>query len=284
MKQNKQNRSQLGDVWKAGADFQSRLRLLGLYCHRYHKVPGRHLLKRLLLPNAPSVQVKLALEQTLEVCLRQNDPGDRASFFENFFELPLALSFPREPLLIVDAGAHIGCFSLFVHNRWPKARLIAFEPEQKNLPLLRQNFSLNQINGEVVPKAVWKEEATLTFAGGQSNSGFLTAGTKQKQSAPTSAAREVEATSLSAYFRGDLKKIDLLKLDVEGAELAVLDQELPHCSPHTVILCELHFTEIHQPQFEAIISRHGWRADLYDSSHPPHSTWILRHCSTGLAE
>ena len=277
MKRIKQNRSRLKDVWKAGTDFKSRLQLLGLYCHRYHGIPARHLLKRWLLPNTPSICLNVTLDKLLHVSLRPKDAGDRASFFENFFELPLDLPFDRDPLLIADAGAHIGCFSLFAHNRWPKARLVAFEPEEKNQALLRENFSLNKIEGEVVPKAVWKESGTLTFTSGQSNSGYLTAGTKEKKSSELNTARKVDATSLSAHFGNDLKKIDLLKLDIEGAELDVLEVELPNCSPHTIILCELHFTEINRPRFKEIILRHGWQAELYDASHPPHSTWILRH-------
>ena len=240
-------------------------------------MPFRHLLKRLLLHDLPLVRLNLARQRSVHLCLRPKDAGDRASFFENFFELPLNLSLDREPSLIADAGAHIGCFSLYAHSRWPNARVVAFEPDEKNQALLRENFSLNKIEGEVVPKAIWKEPGKLTFAANQSNSGYLTAGTKQGQCSGSKIAREIDATSLSFSFGSDLKKIDLLKLDIEGAELEVLDVELPNCSPHTIILCELHFTEINRARFDEILSRHGWVAVLHDATHPPHSTWILRH-------
>jgi len=208
--------------------------------------------------------------------MRRNDRGGHASFFENFFELPWQFSLSQPPQLIADAGAHIGCFSLYAFRRWPDARIVAFEPEENNQALLRRNFSDNGITGQVCGKAVWKETTELDFASGQSNAGYLTAGTKQSRQETGNTTRRVQATSLCDYFGADVKKIDVLKLDIEGAELEVLDAELPHLSGHTIVLCELHFVQANQARFDAILTRHGWGSKLHDASHPPHATWILR--------
>ena len=222
------------------------------------------------------LEINLRGERPLRLSMRRNDRGGHASFFENFFELPWQFSFPQSPQSIADCGAHIGCFSLYAHRRWPSARIVAFEPEEKNQVLLRRNFADNGINGEVCGKAIWKETTELAFASGQSNAGYLTAGTKQSRHEAGNTTRRVQATSLRDHFGADLQRVDVLKLDIEGAELEVLDAELPHLSGRTVILCELHFVQANQVRFNAILARHGWDSQLHDASHPPHVTWILR--------
>ena len=70
--------------------------------------------------------------------------------------------------------------------------------------------------------------------------------------------------------------VDLLKLDIEGAELPVLEQELPRLAAKTVILCELHFVAENDERFHAIAAASGWTVTLLDASHPPHGVYLLR--------
>jgi FkbM family methyltransferase len=230
------------------------------------------------LPRKPLLELSLRLQHPVRMCLRRYDRGDHASFFENFFELPVRPDLCPRPAVIADAGAHIGCFSLMAHSLWPDARIVAFEPEAANVELLRRNFELNHVPGEVVPKAVWKEPGRLQFAATRSNGGFLLAGNKRSEvDAPAAPQmQEVEATSLSAFFGSELGQVDLLKLDIEGAELQVLESELSRLGPETTVLCELHFSAKYQRQFEDLITAGGWHGQVYDASHPPHSTWVMR--------
>jgi hypothetical protein len=117
----------------------------------------------------------------------------------------------------------------------------------------------------------------MPFVTGQSNGGFLAAGTKPREMGPAAHRTvDVDATSLSTYFGDDLPEVGLVKLDIEGAELAVLERELPRLAPTATVLCELHFDRRHRGDLEAVARRSGWRAHLHDARHPPHTMWVLR--------
>ena len=45
----------------------------------------------------------------------------------------------KRPPLIIDAGAHIGCATVWFKHQFPEARVIAIEPEPENFALLSQN-------------------------------------------------------------------------------------------------------------------------------------------------
>ncbi|MDK2973459.1 MAG: hypothetical protein PWP23_3214 [Candidatus Sumerlaeota bacterium] len=280
MSGSRRNYPSFAALWSAGADWHSRRELLGLWARRYRRVPGRKLLRRLGKSPERFVDLQLAHGGGCRLRLRRKDGGDHASFFENFFEIPYDITEFGTPRLIVDAGAHVGCFTARLHQWFPDAEIVSFEPEPANAKLLDENFRLNAIKGRVVDKALWIEDTTLEFLAGKSNGGRL-AETSSDFDAKAVAGRltetvKVPATSLQSVLGERLKDVDLLKLDIEGAELDVLDHDLPLVSPKTVILCEVHYLERNRARFEELLEKHGWTGKLVDDSHPPHSCWILR--------
>ena len=57
-----------------------------------------------------------------------------------------------ENVCVVDVGANVGMFSLFVKSLRPNARVLAFEPMPHNLEALRKNLELHGANDvEVIP-------------------------------------------------------------------------------------------------------------------------------------
>jgi FkbM family methyltransferase len=126
---------------------------------------------------------------------------------------------PRQPRpFVVDCGAHIGMSVLYVKSLVPQAEILAFEPEPTAFRLLVENMRSNGITGvECVPRAVAKEAGrrilrTAAPAHGGASIEFGGVGWRE---------REVEAIRLSDRIGG--RRVDFLKLDVEGSELAVLD-------------------------------------------------------------
>ena len=49
----------------------------------------------------------------------------------------------QRPLTVIDVGANVGCFSLFMASRYPLSRIISFEPMKENFQFLSQNFQKN---------------------------------------------------------------------------------------------------------------------------------------------
>ena len=115
------------------------------------------------------------------------------------------------PGFIIDAGANIGCTSLLYANRWPEAAILAVEPDGGNCDLFEKNLR-DYPNVTLVRGAVWPHGGALRI----SNPG----------SEPWS--RRVAPDGVGNWIRGrsipeplDLagrSAVDLLKLDIEGAE------------------------------------------------------------------
>jgi FkbM family methyltransferase len=114
---------------------------------------------------------------------------------------------------VLDCGANIGLGSIYLKSRYPDAEIIAFEPDEKSYALLTKNIrSCGFQNIKLLKKAVWKEDARLQFSNqGNMGSRIETAGDKS--------TIEVEAVSLGKFIT---RKVDFLKLDIEGAEYEVL--------------------------------------------------------------
>jgi len=111
---------------------------------------------------------------------------------------------------VIDAGANIGVFTLFVKWLRPEARVVAVEPGSENLRYLRQNLGdLRDSGVEIVPYALGSSRHKTMMAGVSSDS--LRTGLDH--------GNEVKMIPLSGLIT---EQTDLLKLDVEGAESDVL--------------------------------------------------------------
>jgi FkbM family methyltransferase len=121
------------------------------------------------------------------------------------------LSLP-ENALIIDCGAHIGLSVIYLKKQTPSARVIAFEPDEKNFKLLQANITSFQFEGvEIKQEAVWIENTVLNF----SNSGSMSS----KIEEASQDGVNVKASRLKDILN---TKVDFLKLDIEGAEYIVL--------------------------------------------------------------
>ena len=119
-----------------------------------------------------------------------------------------------EPRLIIDAGAHIGLASVFFAMKYPHSNIIAIEPETQNFALLCQNVTRFP-NVTPVRAALWHRPEILTIANPHADSWMF-------QMEPASSADGNDTTI--GLTIGEIlswcgaSEIDLLKLDVEGAE------------------------------------------------------------------
>jgi FkbM family methyltransferase len=118
---------------------------------------------------------------------------------------------------ILDCGANVGLASLFFKRAFPRARITAFEADPAIFVLLESNLGENgAADVHCTHAAVWTTNGTLTFQCEGSDSGMIDglSGAIDGRSAivPSVRLRDVLAR----------EPIDLLKLDIEGAEDAVL--------------------------------------------------------------
>jgi FkbM family methyltransferase len=123
--------------------------------------------------------------------------------------------FTIEPQLIVDAGANSGLSTLYFAGRYPRARIIAIEPEPSNFEVLRRNCT-GLPNVIVLQAALWPLNGSLNLEN-------LTAGTRM--SAITSSnlgGAVVKAITIADILEGTRhEQIDFLNLDIDGSEFTL---------------------------------------------------------------
>jgi FkbM family methyltransferase len=144
----------------------------------------------------------------------------------------------RPGMTVVDAGANVGYFSL-LFARWvgPTGRVYAFEPDPGNFNLLERNIKRNGYgNVTAVPMALSRESGRRKFSRSSHNFAdhCLGEGLGKRE------LLEVEVVRLDDFFADIPKKVDFLKLDIQGAEFAAIDgaRELLRANPEIVLLTE----------------------------------------------
>jgi FkbM family methyltransferase len=125
----------------------------------------------------------------------------------------------RTPQVIVDAGANIGLASIFYANKYPSARIIAIEPEASNYQMLVKNTAAYS-RVQAVNAALWSENCKLDiFDPAQGHTAFQMRG--ETSSSDPQGALVAGITLDNLMFDFGISHIDLLKVDIEGAERQV---------------------------------------------------------------
>jgi FkbM family methyltransferase len=126
-------------------------------------------------------------------------------------------------MVFVDIGANQGEFTLYAGRRITAGRILAFEPMPRMFAQLQENIQLNGLTRVVVHNTALSNHAgsmTIHAAADAVNEGLGTL-------YPTGADFEPAGTVQLEVFddvcrRHNLERLDVMKLDVEGSELAVL--------------------------------------------------------------
>jgi FkbM family methyltransferase len=134
----------------------------------------------------------------------------------------------KNPGIIFDCGANVGLTSVYYKNCFPQARIIAIEPDPANFTLLKKNTAPYQ-DIECLQMGLWHKEALLEIHNRHfnNNSGFAVEEVAKK------GPETIEAITIPAIMqRYGISEIDVLKMDIEGAEKELFsygaDQWLPH--------------------------------------------------------
>ena len=120
------------------------------------------------------------------------------------------------PRTIVDAGAHIGMASICFTRTYPRATIIAVEPEPSNFrALLRNTAPYPSII--TIQAALWREDGEVSL-------GSSDAHPKGAFQVVDNGQTRIRAMTVSTLMRETgISSIDLLKLDIEGAEMEVFE-------------------------------------------------------------
>lgn len=142
-------------------------------------------------------------------------------FREIFLERSYRFIAATEVPVIIDCGSNIGLSILYFKVLYPKARVYGFEPNPYAFELLRENIRLNGLQDvEVYNVALADRDTDVSFFI-DGNIGTLRGSMRQDRGGPNEIP--VKAQRLSAFIQNIGMPVDLLKIDVEGAESLIID-------------------------------------------------------------
>jgi FkbM family methyltransferase len=144
--------------------------------------------------------------------------GDIQSIREVLVEEHYKLPFDHEVRTALDLGANIGLWSLWMNRRCRLEKIVAVEPLGENAEVARRNFAANRIPGEVIEAAAGSEDGRACFAARRESN----LGTVVGEDASATDCIEVPRMSVAGLVARFPGGVDLVKMDIEGAEGEVL--------------------------------------------------------------
>lgn len=176
----------------------------------------------------------------------------REVWLEDIYHLSGNQTFPH----LFDMGANIGQASLYFAKKYQVGNVVAVEPNPANAVLARRNLAQNNIRARVVEAAVGPADGTAYFADTvDSNSGRL-----------SESGRKVNVVSIPTLCSQEqVTLIDLLKIDIEGGEQALLTQENEWLGAVRTIVAEFHPDRVDYPGLVSLITAKGFARTTPDS-------------------
>lgn len=164
-----------------------------------------------------------------------------------------------DPQWMIDAGAYIGDTAAYFLSRFPSLKVIALEPNPENHAMAMRNLKPYGDRAVVLKKGLYVDDGEYCFSGNS------TAGSISKD------GDKIECVSLPSLIRQfDIPRLDILKIDIEGAEEALFLKN-PEAWLDRVnwLIIEIH-TESILNVIARILKEHGF------SMTPYRSVWYCR--------
>lgn len=149
---------------------------------------------------------------------------------------------------IIDLGANIGVATLYFAEKFPHARIFSVEPESSNFAMLRRNAHKLERKGRCVllQAAVWSEDSKLGALDPGAGHNAFVFGEKSDG--------EVRGLSMMSILeRSGFETVDLLKVDIEGAEVELFRGRLDWLPRVRVLAVEFHGDARKKSRFDEIM-------------------------------
>jgi FkbM family methyltransferase len=154
-------------------------------------------------------------------------------FYTRHYDLPdpvaRFLSTLGRPPEILDLGANIGLFGVLMLDRFPGARITAFEPDESNVEIHRRSMAENDPDGtwRLVEAAASNRDGRVPFRSGEYSRSRIEA---------ADANDEVDSVDIFPY----LDRADFAKIDIEGGEWPILVDDRFTALRTPVLVLEYH--------------------------------------------
>jgi FkbM family methyltransferase len=176
---------------------------------------------------------------------------------------------PKRAVTVLDVGANLGSFCVWLAARHGIARGTCFEPDPSSFCLCRFNLFTNDCKQvEPVRKAMGGIARTLRMRVNTTRPGGNSIYAMPSAEGETA---DVEVVTLTKWLAESMERIDVLKLDCEGAEWEVVDHTpMELWQRFSLIVAEIHADpgQKHQPdEFPKLMEARGFRTQRWDGGH-----------------
>ncbi len=212
--------------------------LLGMYYYRKKFGKGGGKLFRKLNSSLTNELFVPGIKHSIS--LRPNTT-DIPTFKQLFYESEYEFSLDFKPRTIIDGGANIGLAAVYFSNKYPNARIYSVEPEPSNFEMVKLNTK-NYPNVSAFNSALSANDGGFIEIQdvGLGNWGFMTKEVSQENLEKSSSL--IPTISISKIMADyGITVLDLVKIDIEGAEKELFENGYEKWLPKTrVLVVELH--------------------------------------------
>ena len=136
------------------------------------------------------------------------------------------------PERVVDLGGNIGLFALHALGLWPDARVVSYEPDPINAAVLRRSLQANELHDRwrLVEAAAGAADGDVRFAAGRD---ALSHVVEDGEGGAT-------VTVPVADVLDEVAAADLVKIDIEGGEWAIVGDPRFAARPPRAVVLEYH--------------------------------------------
>ena len=165
--------------------------------------------------------------------------SDIPTYHQVFINSDYECEISKYPKVIIDAGANVGFASIFFANRYPESKVLSIEPELSNFTLLKHNV-MPYPNVVPIRAALWKDNADVEIIDpGLGHWGFQTKDSGKILSEPL--LGKVPGITVDKIMMDyHVEYVDILKIDIEGAEKEVFENVSKWINMVGVMIIELH--------------------------------------------
>jgi FkbM family methyltransferase len=218
----------------------------------------------------PTEKLRLRLKSPIRGVVILREVSSDLYTFGDVFEQKVYSAVLRhlpECSTIVDLGANIGLASLYLASAYPSVRIFAIEPNRDNFELLKTNLKdlIQEQRCVAMQAAVWSARKALTVDPEWLPDTY-NAYRLLEQPSRQGAVDQVQGVTMEDILAASkFPQVDLLKIDIEGAEVELFRNDLGWLERVRAIAIEFHGRSRDESRFDEILTAQGFKVCEEDS-------------------